>query len=132
MGTSKTFMTYFSAQFQIMGSTQKFFVVLLQNKVDEMQSFDKVHIFWEGQIILENLHHRFDCYIHRTNLRWWYRKNFMAFSKNLNYYSYLTVTIQGKVLLDIDFETLFFENYFQNQLLPFCDYIWIFKFYTHY
>ena len=35
----------------------------------------KVHIFWEGHKILRNLHRRFDQYIlHRTNLRWRFRK----------------------------------------------------------
>ena len=35
----------------------------------------KVHIFWESHKILRNLHRRFDWhYLHRTNLRWRFRK----------------------------------------------------------
>ena len=46
----------------------------------------KVHIFWEGHKILRNLHLTFDLhYVHRTIVRWRFRKFFLAFSECMNF-----------------------------------------------
>ena len=60
-------------------------IIIFEFKQSRNMYFIKVHIFWEAHKILRNLHCRFDPRLSLNLMRLWFRKNFVAFLKNLNF-----------------------------------------------